>query len=432
MKKIIIIALLALSAVAGFGGWYYSADKHGTTFRTTKVARGDLQATISATGTIEPEEVVDVGAQVNGPIIGFGADPRSEADSRFRGKLIDYGSPVHRGTVLAQIDPSTYQAQVDQWKATVEQNKAMVQSAEAQVAADKANIAVAKANVDQMGAKANQSEADLKRAEQMLPRGGIAQADYDASKSVYLTNNANVTSAKAAVSQAEAMQKLDEAKVSTAKAALVTAEAQLKNAQINLGYCTVKSPVEGVIVDRRVNIGQTVVSSLNAPSLFLIAKDLKRLQVWASVNEADIGNVRVDQPVTFSVDAFAGQQFKGRVSQTRLNASMTQNVVTYTVVVETDNADQKLLPYLTANLTFEVDRHQNSLKVPNAALRWKPNPQLVVPDQRQDFISSQRLSKAQDASGVPAPAAPDKEPTTKASSGRKKARMSGRSRWKSV
>src|SRR5205823_11154354 len=153
-------------------------------------------------------------------------------------------------------------------------------------------------------------------------------------------------------------------------------KAALKNAEINLAYCTITSPVKGVIVDRRVNIGQTVVSSLNAPSLFLIAKDLKRLQVWASVNEADIGNIRSGQQVTFTVDAYPGRTFKGTVApdQPRLNASMTQNVVTYTVVVTTRNDDGKLKPYLTANVNFEVSKHENVLLVPNAALRWKPNP----------------------------------------------------------
>src|SRR5262249_34829011 len=188
-----------------------------------------------------------------------------------------------------------------------------------------------------------------------------------------------------------------------AKATLGDAEAALHNAEINLGYCTIKSPVKGVIVDRRVNVGQTVVSSLNAPSLFLIAKDLKRLQVWASVNEADIGNIFSGQMVTFSVDAYPGRVFKGIVAQDqpRLNASMNQNVVTYTVVVTTDNSDGKLLPYLTANLQFEVSKRQNALLVPNTALRWKPNPELVVPELRQDYISAQRQKGAKKEAGQP-------------------------------
>jgi HlyD family secretion protein len=146
-----------------------------------------------------------------------------------------------------------------------------------------------------------------------------------------------------------------------------------------LSYCTIKSPVKGVIIDRRVNIGQTVVSSLNAPSLFLIAKDLKRMQVWVSVNEADVGNIHPGQPVSFTVDAYPGKTFRGEVGKIRLNATMTQNVVTYTVEVITDNSSGKLLPYLTANAQFELSQHNNVLLVPNAALRWSPQPEQVTP-----------------------------------------------------
>jgi HlyD family secretion protein len=161
-----------------------------------------------------------------------------------------------------------------------------------------------------------------------------------------------------------------EAAILQAKAGLAQAEAVLRRAQRNLGYCTITSPVKGVIIDRRVNIGQTVVASLNAPSLFLIAKDLTRMQVWVAVNEADIGKIRPGQPVTFTVDAFQGETFRGEVGKIRLNASMTQNVVTYTVEIITDNASGRLLPYLTANVQFELSRASYVLMVPNAALRW--------------------------------------------------------------
>jgi HlyD family secretion protein len=148
----------------------------------------------------------------------------------------------------------------------------------------------------------------------------------------------------------------------------------LRRSDQNFEYCTIRSPVKGVIIDRRVNIGQTVVASLSAPSLFLIAKDLKRLQIWVSVNEADIGHIRPGQPVSFTVDAFPGRVFQGQVEKVRLNASMTQNVVTYTVEVTTDNRDGRLLPYLTANVKFLVDERHGVLLVPNAALRWTPEP----------------------------------------------------------
>ena len=150
-------------------------------------------------------------------------------------------------------------------------------------------------------------------------------------------------------------------------------------AQRNLSYCTIKSPVKGVIIDRRVNIGQTVVASLNAPSLFLLAKDLTRMQVWVAVNEADIGKIHPGQPVTFTVAAFPGETFRGEVGKVRLNASMTQNVVTYTVEVITDNSNGRLLPYLTANVQFELDRRKDVLLVPSAALRWTPSADQVAP-----------------------------------------------------
>jgi HlyD family secretion protein len=172
------------------------------------------------------------------------------------------------------------------------------------------------------------------------------------------------------------------------KAAVMQADAALKRAQQNLGYCTIVSPVRGVIIDRRVNIGQTVVSSLNAPSLFLIAKDLRRMEVWVSVNEADIGSISPGQLVTFTVDARPGQTFSGKVAKVRLNATMTQNVVTYTVVVATDNSSGRLLPYLTANVQFEVARHTNVFIVPNVALRWTPRPEEIAPEFRQAALPS--------------------------------------------
>ncbi len=174
-----------------------------------------------------------------------------------------------------------------------------------------------------------------------------------------------------------------EAAVEQALATVAQNKATLLTAQINLNYCTIKSPVKGVIIDRQVNIGQTVVSSLSAPSLFLIANDLKHIQAWVSVNEADVGNIVEGQPVTFTVDAYPGRVFHGKVGQVRLNATMTQNVVTYTIAVDVDNRDGKLLPYLTANAQFEVGRRKGVLIVPNASLRFMPKPGDIAPEARQ-------------------------------------------------
>jgi HlyD family secretion protein len=344
--RLALIALVVILVVVGW--WLWSGNHKGTSsFRTAAVTRGNLQASISATGTVEPEEVVDVGAQVAGKIVAFGKDKH--------GKPVDYGSVVEPGMVLARIDNSLYTADVESVKAQLAQNKAQVQYAQA--------------NLKQLQAKLYQASRDWARAQKLGPSDALSQADYDAAQSAYETAKANVDVGKASIVQAQK--------------AVAQSQATLRRAQQNLDYCTIVSPVKGVIIDRRVNIGQTVVSSLSAPSLFLIAKDLTRIQVWASVNEADIGSIHPGQPVTFTVDAFPSLTFHGEVGKIRLNATMTQNVVTYTVEVNTDNADGKLLPYLTANLKFMVAERKDVLLAPNAALRFLPRPEQVVAGFRQ-------------------------------------------------
>jgi HlyD family secretion protein len=213
----------------------------------------------------------------------------------------------------------------------------------------------------------DQSKAEWKRAKALIPMKAIADTDYDLDLANYLAAEANLEVGKATVEQCRAA---------------------LDMAKKNLDYCTITSPVKGVIIDRRVNEGQTVVSNMNVSSLFLIAKDLTRMQVWASVNEADIGRIHEKMPVTFTVDAYPNEVFHGTVYQIRMNATMTQNVVTYTVVVNTDNRDMRLYPYLTANLSFQVEQHANVLKVPNGALRWKPRPSMVSPELRDSLASA--------------------------------------------
>ncbi len=339
----LVIWMVILGGVsAGVLLWYSSGSKAADgSLRLAPVQRGDLVSSISATGTVEPEEVIDVGAQVAGQIRSFGTDRR--------GKPIDYGSAVEAGTVLARIDESLYQADLAQ--------------ASAQLVQAKANVQKAEADLGQLHAKLAQAESDWKRAQELGPSEALAQSAYDAYKAAYETAQANIGVGEATLAQT--------------KGAQLQAEGAVDRAQRNVGYCTIVSPVRGVVIDRRVNIGQTVVSSLNAPSLFLLAKDLRRMQIWVPVNEADIGNIHAGQPVTFTVDARPGETLTGKVGKIRLNAAMTQNVVTYTVEVVTDNLSGKLLPYLTANVNFQVARHSDVLMVPNGALRWTPSPDQV-------------------------------------------------------
>ena len=342
MRRVFGIAALVVAGlvvIAGAGAWWmWSHRDSAPAFRTAAVKRGDIVAEISATGTVEPEQVVNVGAQVTGIIKAFGQDVHDH--------FVNYGSAVKAGGVVALIDDTLYVA-------AVQIDKAQVQQAIA-------TLANAKANVPQMKAKLVDAEADWRRAQVLGPSKALAPTAYDLFKANYETAKSNLAMAAVAVD--------------LAAAGVAQAKATLKKDEDNLAYCTVKSPVEGVVIDRRVNIGQTIVSSMSTSSLFLIAKDLKRIQVWASVNEADIGKIHEGQAVTFTVDAFGDQVFRGVVNKIRLNATMSQNVVTYTVEVNHDNSDGKLLPYLTTNLQFEIGRRQNVLLVPNAALRWSPRP----------------------------------------------------------
>jgi HlyD family secretion protein len=355
------LACLVVGLLGGAAWWVrhrQTSGAQGFSFRTEKAVRGNLTATVSATGTVVPEEVIDVGAQVVGQIKELGRDVD---DSR---KKIDFRSRVEEGTVLAKIDDALYAPDVE--------------AARADLAVAEAEVRRAACDVDGARAKLYQTQRDYERARKLRPTGSLAWADYDTYQNLYLT-------AKAAAPAADAVLR-------KAQSAVEQKREALKKAEKNLGYCTIRSPVKGVIIDRRVNIGQTVVSSLNAPSLFLIAKDLRRMQVWASVNEADVGAIHGGQTVTFTVDARPNEVFTGHVYQVRYNASSTQNVVTYTVVVNSKNVPDdkdpdsfKLLPYLTANLQLQVDQRTDVLLVPNAALRWSPKPPMVAQEYRSEF-----------------------------------------------
>lgn len=342
---IVILAVVIWLVVLAYRK--YAGPKDRTVFRTEKLTKTDLTRTITATGTVEPEDLINVGAQVQGMITKFGTD----ADN----KQVDYGSRVKAGSVLALIDDSLYAAELKSAAASQLQAKASINSAKALISQNRAKLLLTNQN--------------FKRAEQLLRRKAMAQNEYDSVKAEFDMAKANQAVSMASLAQAEAQ--------------LAAANASYERAARNLSYCTIKSPVNGVIIDRRVNIGQTVVSSMTAPSLFLIAKDLKKMQVWVSVNEADVGQIRIGQPVTFTVDAFQNREFKGAVHKIRLNATMSSNVVTYVVEVETDNSDGTLLPYLTANVKFILASRQDVLAVSNAAFRFTPDAEIVPAEYKE-------------------------------------------------
>lgn len=352
----VLIWVCVLAAV-GIGAYYYFAGEASApvAYRTADVEKRDMVLTIDATGTVEPEELVNVGARVSGEIVSFGKDNA--------GKEVDYGSEISEGTVIALIDDEIQKSNLLQAEANLEKAKASQKQAQA-------NLKVAEANL-------RQAERNWKRAKALGVSEALSQASYDSYLSAWEQTSAQIDVARAQILQADAE--------------VVSCEADVKLARRNLSYCVITAPVDGVVIDRIVSVGQTVVSSMNASSLFLIAKDLKRMEVWASVNEADIGSIFKGQDVEFTVDAFPGEKFFGKVNKVRLNATMSQNVVTYIVEVSTDNSNGKLLPYLTANLSFIVKQSKGVLTVPNSALRWVPDVSMLAEGVNTEIPEGKRL-----------------------------------------
>jgi HlyD family secretion protein len=285
-------------------------------YRTERIARGDIIETVTATGNVNAVTTVLVGTQVSGTI---------------KHIYVDFNSPVKKGQLIAQIDPSTFEAQVEQAKA---------------------NLFAAKANLQKAEALLVDAKRTMDRNRELFSRNLIARSEFDTSETNYETAKAQVESARAQVAQTEAA---------------------LKYAETNLRYTRILSPVDGIVVSRNVDVGQTVAASFQTPTLFNIAQDLTKMQIDTNVAESDIGKVRVGQDVEFTVDAYPDITFKGRVSQVR-NAPITvQNVVTYDVVVNVDNPELKLKPGMTANVSIITDRKIDVLRIPNAALRFKPS-----------------------------------------------------------
>jgi HlyD family secretion protein len=387
----IVIAAIAIVAVAGGAYWYWgTAAQTGPHFVFAELKRGRIESTVGATGTLQPREIVDVGAQVVGRIVFIGPDPSTQSKivdwgSEVEGPVLDeHGKVIKPGTLLAQIDPDLYAAAVLAAEASLASAEAAVKSAEAAVD-------VAKADLLQKTATLTQATRDFNRVQALIKTNDVAQAEYDQFNAAHGVAQAAIKASHANIEQTQANLK-------TAHAQVKTAEANLKTARTNLAYTRITAPVKGVVIDRRVNVGQTVVASLSAPSLFLIAKDLSKTEVWATVNEVDVGKIKVDpdekrKSVTFTVDAYPGRVYHGRVVPQgklpfRLNATMNQNVVTYTVVVSVDdeeNKDGALRPYMTANLTFLVAEKNNVLMVPNAALRWQPARNQIPEDIRDAY-----------------------------------------------
>jgi HlyD family secretion protein len=370
-RRLWIVALTLVVAAAASGAWFYAQSRGNTPkFRTAKVERGPLTATVSATGTLNAVVTVQVGSQVSGQV---------------KELFADFNSQVKRTQLVARIDPEKFQAavaqskaQVDMAKASVLNQRALVEKTRADLANAQAALAVAKAQTAKAQVAVVDSRRTLARNQDLKRRGFIAQADEDTAQAAYDSAVAQAESAKAQedaqasqIRSAEAQLRVTEAQLQSAIANVVQQEAALRQAQVDLDHTEIRAPVDGVVVSRTVDVGQTVAASLQAPTLFTIAQDLTQMQVDTNVDEADVGRIREGLRATFTVDSFANQTFNGEVMQVRKAPLVLQNVVTYNVVISARNPDLKLLPGMTANVRLVVAQKENVLKVPNAALRFR-------------------------------------------------------------
>ena len=296
---------------------------------TAKVERGQIDDVVEATGTINAVITVQVGSQVSGTIAKLNAD---------------FNSRVHKGDVVALIDPALF-------KGTLLQATADLENA-------KANLVAARANLEKARAGLVQTKSDYDRTVGLFNGGILSQQQLDLAKANYDSANAGVNAAGANVTQAAAQVSQKEAAVTVA--------------QTNLDYTVIRSPIDGTVVARNVDVGQTVAASLQAPTIFTIAQDLKKMWVYAKTDESDVGNIKIGKPVTFKVDAFPKDTFRGVVGQVRMNATTVQSVVTYDTIIEFANPELKLFPGMTAYVTIPVATVQNAMKLPNTALRYKP------------------------------------------------------------
>ena len=399
-KKKLLLGGGFMAAVVLAGFYFWGDDTTTPQYMTARVERGNLRNTVTATGTLQAVTTVQVGSQASGTISALYAD---------------FNSVVKKGQVIAQLDPSTAKAQVEQARANLEQARASLANARAAVVSSQAGVSDAQAkglaarstvqntqagvsgaeaNVAVLKAQQDDALSLVKQQESLLKAGVIAQRDYDVAVTAYKTaearynqavaqlnqaksseqssSTAGIAQSQAAIEQSKAQVKQAQAQVQQAQAQVQQAQAALSVSEVNLSHTTIASPIDGVVVSRDVNVGQTVAASLSAPTLFTIANDLTAMQVIANIDQADIGLVEQAKSVKFSVDAFPGKEFDGKIEQMRLNPVNVQNVVTYNVVIDVDNPDQKLKPGMTANLTITIDERNNVLKVPNSALRFTP------------------------------------------------------------
>src|SRR5437763_152603 len=330
MKRAVIGVLIVVAVGAGAGAYYIRRGGPELQIQTSPVTRGDIIDSVGATGTLQAVTTVQVGSQVSGNIQWLGAD---------------FNSIVKKGQVVARLDPSLFEAQLQQARANLNQTRA--------------NLTKAQSDLERAKVQLTDAQQKYTRAKELAARSLLPQSDLDAAKIAVDSTQASLESQLATVAQAQA--------------AVSQSQASVNQNQVNVDHTTITAPIDGIVTQRSVDVGQTVAASMQAPTLFVIAADLTKMQVNANIDEADVGRIRPGQHVTFRVDAYPSDTFQGTVSQIRLQPVVVQNVTTYLTVVDVPNEQLKLKPGMTANVKVEVSRANDVLRVANAAVRFRPS-----------------------------------------------------------
>ena len=330
MKRAIGVLLIVAAIGAGVGAYYFKRNGTEIQVNTAPISRGDIVDTVGATGTLQAVTTVQVGSQVSGNISWLGAD---------------FNSIVKKGQVIAKLDPSLFEAQLQQTTANLNQARA--------------NLAKAQSDLERTKVQLTDAQQKYTRAKELAAKSLLPQSDLDA--------------AKIAVDTAQAMLASQQASVTQAQAAVSQAQASVNQSQVNLDHTIIVAPIDGIVTQRNVDVGQTVAASMQAPTLFIIAADLTKMQVNANIDESDVGRIRPAQHVTFRVDAYPTETFEGTVAQVRLQPVVVQNVTTYGTVIDVPNPQLKLKPGMTANVKVEIAKRSDVLRIPTAALRFRPS-----------------------------------------------------------
>lgn len=337
------LSLLLLLAAVGGGYYWWNLRQAQPEFRLAVIERGSITAAVAATGTLNPVVSVQVGSQVSGQILAL---------------YVDYNSPVKMGQLIAHIDPNSFTLRVNQAVADLEATRATVLTQLANIGALRAEVSRARVNLAD-------AERDFQRNKTLYEKNFVSAAALDKARAVF-------EGAQEQLKIAQAQLTVGESQMRNAEAVVKQRESQLAQAQVDLERTQIRAPVDGIVVKKSVEPGQTVAASLQAPELFVIAQDLREMQVETSIDEAEVGRISVGQAASFTVDSYPGRTFRGTVSQMRKAALVVQNVVTYIAVVSASNSDLSLFPGMTANVRIIVDTRENVLKIPNAALRFRP------------------------------------------------------------